>query len=52
MSDGMMNSDQLHPTVRAYQISADALKPVLEEVLGAPVAEDEAPPPTGDPGAH
>jgi lysophospholipase L1-like esterase len=48
--DGMMNaSDKLHPTVKAYQIWADALKPVLTELLGPPIAVDQAPPPTGDP---
>jgi len=50
--DGMMNaSDKLHPTVKAYQIWADALKPVLTELLGPPAAVDYAPPPTGDPSA-
>jgi lysophospholipase L1-like esterase len=50
--DGMMNAaDKLHPTVKAYQIWADALKPVLTELLGPPAAVDHAPPPTGDPGA-
>ena len=50
--DGMMNAkDKLHPTVKAYQIWADALKPVLRELLGPPAAVDHAPPPTGDPAA-
>jgi lysophospholipase L1-like esterase len=50
--DGMMNTkDKLHPTVKAYQIWADALKPVLAELLGSPAAADLAPPPTGDPSA-
>jgi lysophospholipase L1-like esterase len=50
--DGIMNAkDRLHPTVKAYQVWADALKPVLTELLGPPEAEDHAPPPTGDPGA-
>jgi lysophospholipase L1-like esterase len=50
--DGMMNAgDKLHPTVKAYQIWADALKPVLTELLGPPAAVDHGPPPTGDPGA-
>ncbi|HEY5414075.1 MAG TPA: GDSL-type esterase/lipase family protein [Gemmatimonadaceae bacterium] len=48
--DGMMG-DRLHPTVKGYQIWADALKPVLTELLGPPAATDEAPPPTGDPSA-
>src|ERR1022692_3572445 len=50
--EGMMNArDKLHPAVKAYQIWADALKPVLTELLGPPSASDHAPPPTGDPGA-
>ena len=47
---GMMH-DQLHPTVQGYQVWADALKPMLTELLGPPAAEDAAPPPTGDPSA-
>jgi len=50
--DGMMNPDRLHPTVRAYQIWADALRPIFRELLGPPAAEDHAPPPTGNPGAE
>jgi len=51
--NGMMNAaDKLHPTVKAYQIWADALKPVLTELLGPPAAVDHAPPPTGDPAAE
>ena len=46
--DGMMH-DRLHPTVQGYQVWADALKVILTELLGAPAAEDFAPPPTGDP---
>jgi lysophospholipase L1-like esterase len=50
--DGMMDAkDKLHPTVMAYQVWADALKPVLTELLGPRAAVDHAPPPTGDPGA-
>jgi lysophospholipase L1-like esterase len=50
--DGMMNAkDRLHPTVKAYQIWADALKPTLTELLGPPAAVDHAPAPTGDPSA-
>jgi lysophospholipase L1-like esterase len=49
--EGMMNPDHLHPTLKTYQVWADALKPVLTELLGPPSAEDHAPPPTGDPGA-
>jgi lysophospholipase L1-like esterase len=51
--DGMMNAkDKLHPTVKAYQVWADALKPVLTELLGPPGAVDHAPSPTGDPHAQ
>ena len=50
--DGMMNErDKLHPTLKAYQIWADALKPIFTELLGPPAATDHAPPPTGDPSA-
>jgi lysophospholipase L1-like esterase len=49
--DGMMG-DKLHPTVAGYQIWADALKPLLTELLGPPAATDQAPPPTGDPSAR
>jgi lysophospholipase L1-like esterase len=49
--DGMMG-DKLHPTIRGYQVWADALKPVLTELLGPPAKEDHAPPPTGDPSAR
>jgi lysophospholipase L1-like esterase len=48
---GMMDADQLHPTLKAYQVWADALKPVLMELLGPPASTDHAPPPTGDPSA-
>lgn len=48
---GMMNPDNLHPTLKTYQIWADALKPIFTEILGPPAAEDHAPPPTGDPRA-
>ncbi|HEX7139917.1 MAG TPA: GDSL-type esterase/lipase family protein [Vicinamibacterales bacterium] len=50
--DGVLNErDKLHPTVKGYQIWADALKPILRELLGPPAATDFAPPPTGDPSA-
>jgi lysophospholipase L1-like esterase len=51
LRDGV-SADGLHLTAAGYQIWADALKPVLVEVLGAPAAEDHAPPPTGDPSAR
>jgi lysophospholipase L1-like esterase len=51
--DGMMNAnDKLHPTAKAYQIWADALKPIFTELLGPPATVDHAPPPTGDPSAR
>lgn len=43
--------DKLHPALPAYQIWAEALKPILTEVLGPPAKTDSAPPPTGDPSA-
>jgi lysophospholipase L1-like esterase len=46
---GMMNPDGLHPTVNGYQVWADALKPILTEILGPPASVDKAPAPTGDP---
>ena len=46
---GMMDPDKVHPTAQAYQVWADALKPLLAELLGQPAKEDHAPPPTGDP---
>ena len=50
--DGMMNvQDKLHLNVKAYQVWAEALKPLLTELLGPPAAVDHAPPPTGDPRA-
>jgi (4-O-methyl)-D-glucuronate---lignin esterase len=49
--DGMMNADKLHPAAKAYQVWADALKPIFTELLGPPAAQDHAPPPTGDPAA-
>jgi lysophospholipase L1-like esterase len=48
---GMMNRDKLHPSVEGYQFWADALKPILTELLGPP-GSDRAPPPTGDPKAQ
>lgn len=44
-----MSHDKLHPTVKAYQIWADGLKPIFTEILGPPATTDHAPPPTGDP---
>jgi lysophospholipase L1-like esterase len=51
--EGMMNAgDKLHPTVKGYQVWADALKPIFTELLGPAATEDHAPPPTGDPSAR
>jgi lysophospholipase L1-like esterase len=49
---GAMTSDGLHLSGSAYQVWADALGPVLTEILGPPAERDRAPPPTGDPGAR
>jgi lysophospholipase L1-like esterase len=47
-----ISPDRLHLTVKAYQVWADALKPILTELLGPPAEKDLAPPPTGDPSAR
>ena len=53
LRDGMLNDrDKLHPQLAGYQVWADALKPILTELLGPPASEDHAPPPTGDPSAR
>ena len=53
LHDGMMNErDRLHPTLKGYQVWADALKPILTGILGPPASTDNAPPPTGDPSAR
>jgi lysophospholipase L1-like esterase len=50
--DGVLNErDRLHPTLKGYQLWADALKPLFRDLLGPPAATDLAPPPTGDPSA-
>lgn len=50
--EGVLNAgDKLHPTVKGYQIWADALKPIFTELLGPAAKEDHAPPATGDPSA-
>jgi lysophospholipase L1-like esterase len=46
-----MAHDGLHLSEQAYQIWANALKPIFTEILGPPAAVDRAPPPTGDPSA-
>ncbi len=51
--DGMLGArDHLHPTAKGYQVWADALKPILTDLLGPRAATDTAPPPTGDPSAE
>lgn len=49
--EGVTDPDQLHLSLKAYQIWADALKPIFAELLGPPAKVDRAPPPTGDPSA-
>ena len=46
-----MTIDNLHPSVKGFQVWADGLKPILTELLGPRAATDHAPPPTGDPSA-
>jgi lysophospholipase L1-like esterase len=48
--EGMM-VDGLHPTVKGYQVWADALRPIFQQVLGSPANVDHAPAATGDPKA-
>jgi len=54
-SDGQLcegvTVDGLHLSIKGYQIWADALKPMLTELLGPPAKMDRAPAPTGDPSA-
>ena len=47
-----MTVDGLHLSLKGYQVWADALKPILTELLGTPAKTDHAPPPTGDPSAR
>ena len=51
LHDGM-TMDQLHPSLKGYQIWAEGLTPILTELLGARGPTDTAPPPTGDPSAN
>ncbi|WP_146180309.1 GDSL-type esterase/lipase family protein [Opitutus sp. ER46] len=44
-----MTMDQLHPTVKGYEVWAEGLRPLLTELLGPRGKEDCAPPPTGEP---
>lgn len=50
LHDGMA-PDGLHLGLEGYRVWADALTPILRELLGPPEATDLAPPPTGDPSA-
>jgi lysophospholipase L1-like esterase len=47
---GMMG-DGLHPVLPGYRVWAEALTPLLTELLGPRKSVDQAPPPTGDPSA-
>jgi lysophospholipase L1-like esterase len=47
-----MTTDRLHLSEKGYQVWADALRPVLTDLLGPRGKEDLAPPPTGDPSAR
>jgi lysophospholipase L1-like esterase len=49
LHDGL-TMDKLHPTAKGYQIWADALKPLLTEILGLPRLTDGLPTSTGNPG--
>jgi lysophospholipase L1-like esterase len=49
--DERFSDDGLHLNARGYEVWADALTPVLTELLGVRAKEDSAPPPTGDPRA-
>ncbi len=52
LREGMMNADKLHPSIAGYQVWADALTPILTELLGPKAKEHYAPAPTGDPSAR
>lgn len=53
-SDGKLlpdvSSDGIHLEAAGYETWAEALIPILEEILGKPADVDQAPPPTGNPG--
>lgn len=46
-----MTIDNLHPSVKGYEVWATGLRPLLTELLGPRRRTDHAPPPTGDPSA-
>ncbi len=52
LHEGMTDPDLLHLAPKGYQIWADALKPILTEILGPPASVDRAPPPSSDPSAR
>jgi lysophospholipase L1-like esterase len=47
-----MSSDGLHLSRAGYEVWANALRPVLTQLLGPPADVDLAPPPTGNPAAR
>jgi len=47
-----MATDGLHLSLAGYEVWAEALKPLLREILGPPAEVDSAPPPTGNPAAR
>jgi len=47
-----MTADNLHPSDAGYQAWADALRPILTQLLGPPAEVDLAPPATGNPAAQ
>jgi cephalosporin-C deacetylase len=49
---GMTDPDLLHFRPAAYQVWADALTPILTEILGPRASVDHGPPPTADPSAR
>jgi lysophospholipase L1-like esterase len=54
--DGLLldavSSDGLHLSEAGYEVWADALNPVLSDLLGPRASIDSAPPPTGNPAAR
>ena len=44
-----ISKDGLHLEAKGYDIWAEALQPILTDLMGPPATEDHAPPPTGDP---
>lgn len=52
LHEGMTDPDLLHLAPKGYQVWADAIKPILTEILGPPASVDHAPPPSSDPSAR